>query len=56
MRRNHQCEKNDEALSSMRVGSGSLAWSDLKKTTKRGMTKVAKTTTTKTDMTATTPG
>ncbi len=34
-----------ETLSSIRVGSGSLALNDLKKTTNRGMTKVARTTT-----------
>ena len=40
----------------MRVGSGSLAWNDLKKVTKRGSTNVARTTTVTMAMTITTAG
>ena len=52
----HQCVTKFETLSNIRVGSGSLALNDLKKTTNFGMTKVARMTTTTTAMTATTAG
>ena len=47
----HQVLTKFEMLSSMRVGSGSLALNDLKKVTNFGMTNVARMTTTATAMT-----
>jgi len=43
-------------LSSIRVTNGSLAWSEAKKTSNRGMTKTASTKTVTTDIAATTDG
>ena len=51
-RANHQLETKPETASNMRVGRGSVAWNDLKKTWKRGSTKVARTTTVTTAMTS----
>src|ERR1019366_1402039 len=52
----HQVEMKLEKPIIMRVGRGSFAWNDLKKTTKRGSTNMAKTPTVTTDMHATTIG
>ena len=52
----HQVLTKFEMLSSMRVGSGSLALNDLKNVPNLGSTNVARMTTVATAMTATTAG
>ena len=52
----HHLPMNDVVFSSIRVTSGNLAWSDLKKTSNRGMTNTASTSTVTTDIAATTAG
>ena len=52
----HHFETKEDEFSSMRVTSGNLACSELKKTTNRGRTKTASTMTVTTDIAATTAG
>jgi len=52
----HHLPMNAVVLKSIRVTNGNLACNDAKKTSKRGMTKTARTNTVTTDIAATTAG